>query len=132
MHILVTDDEPDIREGMVEWLTAEGHTCDTATNGRECLKKLSTHTYDVLLLDLIMPEMDGEQVLRALQGRFASMARVVASAQDDEIIIRHVLNLGATAYLIKPITPDAFRDVIHKIQTRQTKAGDLNAQTVES
>src|SRR5260370_3254785 len=68
-HILVIDDEPDIRESLEILLSAEGYRVDLAPNATEGLKRLENSTFDLVLLDLMMPDKSGMQVLEEIRGR---------------------------------------------------------------
>ena len=70
-HILVIDDEPDIRESLETLLSAEGYRVDLAPNATEGLKRLENSTYDLVLLDLMMPDKSGMQVLEEIRARTA-------------------------------------------------------------
>ena len=65
MRILVIDDEPSILRALARLLQREGYTVETAGNGRQALARLQVHGYDVLLVDLRMPELDGQASMRA-------------------------------------------------------------------
>jgi DNA-binding response OmpR family regulator len=84
-HILVVDDEIDLREALMEALSAEGYTVSGAEDGQVGLTKALAEHPDLILLDLMMPVMDGHQVLHALRedpwGKDAHV--VVLSAMDD-------------------------------------------------
>lgn len=68
-HILVIDDEPDIRESLEVLLSSEGYRVELAANATEGLKRLEGSTYDLVLLDLMMPEKSGMEVLRDVRER---------------------------------------------------------------
>lgn len=127
MNILVADDALSMRECVSRELEREGHHCDVASDGKECLKKMAHNLYDVLLLDLFMPEVDGIQVLRSIKGRFPGTDVVIISAQDDEAVIQETIDLGAIAYLLKPAGLKTYISLIQKIaadrQKRSTEAG---------
>src|SRR3954467_7530104 len=67
--VLIIDDEVDIREGLELLLTTEGYTADTAQNGTEGLHKLASNSYDLVLLDLMMPDKSGMEVLQEVRQR---------------------------------------------------------------
>src|ERR1043166_8794924 len=67
--VLVIDDEHDIREGLEMLLTTEGYTAELASNGTEGLQKLEGNRYDLVLLDLMMPDRSGMDVLREVRQR---------------------------------------------------------------
>lgn len=123
LKVLVADDQEDVREVFSRVLGSMGYVCDTCIDGRECLSRFSEKSYDILFLDLVMPEVSGEIVLRWLRSRHPRTAVVVTSVQDDEGVIREMLALGATAYLVKPFTTGQIQAVMRGIENRRTAAG---------
>ncbi len=123
LSILVADDQHSQRMLLVHVLGTMGYECDTAVDGRDCLAKIAGKTYHIVFLDLVMPEVDGEMVLRYLRINHPRTSVVVSSVQDDEGIIRDLLALGATAYLVKPFTSEEIRGVMNGIENRRTQAG---------
>ncbi len=123
LEILVADDQENMRQLFARVLQSLGYQCDVATDGRDCLGKLSHKSYDVVFLDLILPEVDGETVLRWVRRQFPDTYVVISSVQDDEGIIRDMLALGAKAYLVKPFTNYEIQNVIHAIENRRTASG---------
>jgi DNA-binding response OmpR family regulator len=98
-RILVVDDERDVRSLVCHILTDQGYQVDQAVDGREALDKILASRPDLVVLDLMMPEVDGWQVLRELQG-FAVRPRVVVlSAFGDA---KRVAEAGAIGFLAKP------------------------------
>ena len=120
MRVLVADDDESVRTAFVKLLTIMGHQCESAADGKECLARLLAGSYDLLVVDLVMPTLDGETVISSIRGRYPSMHIVVVSAQDDEEIIGQILRMGASAYLVKPLMIDGLKDVINKIAEKKT------------
>ena len=107
-RILVADDEKDIRSVLKLYLEDAGYEVLEAADGRQAIHLLETQQVDVCLLDIMMPELDGYQVLkhvRAQEGAAANVPIIVVSAkgQDPEKILG--LNLGADDYMVKPFNP---------------------------
>ena len=100
-----------------------GYICDVAADGRECLLKFVQKPYDVVFLDLVMPEIDGETVLRWLRKEHPGTNVVITSVQDDDGIMRDLLALGASAYLVKPFTSQEIQGVMRGIENRRTASG---------
>ena len=105
-RILVVDDDPDIRALAKQSLTRDGHTVIEAASGPEALGLIETWKPDLLLLDLLMPEQGGLDVLRILRSRPATAALpvVVLTAMGDEANTRAGFDLGATDYVTKPFS----------------------------
>jgi CheY-like chemotaxis protein len=99
--ILVVDDDPDILETIALCLSGEGFPVRTASNGREALDVLERDSPAVILLDLMMPVMDGWQFAREMEARGPrGIPLLILSA--DRHVAQHAHELGAHAYLAKP------------------------------
>ena len=119
MKVLVADDNEYIRELVNRMLEEAGVSFDNAENGVECLEKLSAESYDALFLDLIMPEADGEDVLKRIdQSLNPKIDVIIMSSQDDDQAIQEIMDLGATAYMTKPLTLDVVTDVIERLKVK--------------
>ena len=103
-HILVIEDEPDLRSGLKHNLELEGYTVDTAADGREGLRKAREGKAALVLLDLMLPLMSGLEVLRHLReiGREIPVIIISAKGQDRDKV--QGLELGADDYLTKPFS----------------------------
>ena len=112
MRVLVVDDSERVRKTLASGLHAHGLTVDTASDGSEALHLIETVPFDVVVLDLMMPRMDGVELLRALKGRAANPRILVLSARDQVQDRVDALNLGADDYLVKPF---AFEEVLARI-----------------
>src|ERR1051325_9476193 len=100
--VLVIDDELDIREGLEMLLQTEGYTVDLAQNGTEGLHKMESHPYDLILLDLMMPDMSGMDVLQAARKRDRDTPIFMITAYGSVEAAVHALKLGANDYFSKP------------------------------
>src|SRR5581483_12157846 len=106
--VLVVDDDPSIRLMLKEVLRDEGYEVSVASNGREALAQLDRDRPDLILLDLMMPEMDGRQFCRAIAPRQQSpedhVPVMVITA--DRTSREEVRSLGADGYVTKPFDLD--------------------------
>src|SRR5882724_7271913 len=100
--VLIIDDEVDIREGLELLLTTEGYFADTAHNGTEGLHKLATHSYDLVLLDLMMPDKSGMEVLQEVRLRDRETPIFMITAYGSVEAAVAALKLGANDYFSKP------------------------------
>lgn len=117
LRILIADDEEVVRLFIARILEELGYACDFALDGQDCLDQFASgKTYDVLFLDLVMPRMDGEGVLREIISQHPNTSVIMASVQDDEEAIKELLAEGATAYLTKPIKAGDIEDVMAKLE----------------
>ena len=101
--VLVVDDEAGARRTLMRLLAKEGYDTVGAGDGREALKSLEAGTPDVILLDLMMPQMDGLELLEALQAhpQWKALPVVVLTALSDTHTINRARQLGAKEYLVK-------------------------------
>lgn len=103
--ILIVEDEKPLQHALELKLTHEGFEVTLASNGQECVDKLKTDKYDAVLLDLIMPELDGFQVLEQLKAMPPMPAVFVLSNLSQHEDEERVLALGARKFFIKSDTP---------------------------
>ncbi len=110
-HILVVDDNPVGRMHLKRSLERQGHTVALAEDGRQALEMLDGGCFDLVLLDILMPEMNGYQVLACLKGDPArrDLPVIVISAVDEVESIIRCIGLGAEDYLPKPFDPFLLR-----------------------
>lgn len=118
MKILIADDDPNIRKLLQMTLEAEGYEVIQAANGREALEKVEKHPVDLLILDIMMPEVDGWQVCRQLQDH--DLPIIMLTAKDDEVDTILGLKMGADDYVTKPFSP---RELVARVEAvlRRTK-----------
>jgi DNA-binding response OmpR family regulator len=117
--VLVVDDEPDIRYLTQVNLELDGHRVMTAANGEEALAAVQVEIPDVVLLDVMMPGVDGwavlEQLKTHLDRRVASVKVLMMTALGaDDDRLRGGIE-GAVRYLVKPVTPDELRDAVTSV-----------------
>ncbi|MGH7313062.1 MAG: response regulator transcription factor [Candidatus Rokuibacteriota bacterium] len=106
-NVLVVEDETDIRNLVVFHLAREGFRCRTAATGTEALQEVRGHPPDLIVLDLMLPEMDGLEVCRRVRADPASAAVpiIMLTAKADEVDRVVGLEMGADDYLVKPFSP---------------------------
>ena len=106
-HILIVDDDRDIRDLLAEYLTRQGLRCITAANGREMRMALDHHRIDLIVLDIMMPGEDGLNLCRDLRagGPHASTPVLMLTARGEEMDRIVGLEMGADDYLPKPFVP---------------------------
>jgi len=100
--VLVIDDEADIRESLDALLSLEGYDVELAANGTEGSKKLDSHVYDLVLLDLMMPDRSGMEVLRGFRERDRDTPIFMITAFGSTETAVSALKLGANDYFTKP------------------------------
>jgi DNA-binding response OmpR family regulator len=112
--ILVVDDEPTLREALAEALEADGLHVITAADGREALDRFRTEPPDLVLLDLMLPQISGIEVCRIMR-RESSVPIVMLTAKDSEIDKVVGLELGADDYVTKPFS---LRELLARIRAQ--------------
>ncbi len=122
--ILVIEDEPDLREGLKHNLELDGYTVQTAATGSEGLEKATQNGHALILLDLMLPEISGLDILRQLreQGHHTPVIIISAKGQDHEKVAG--LELGADDYLTKPFAVTELAAQIRAVLRRVQPAAD--------
>ena len=123
MRILVVDDEPDLVAALARGLKREGYAVDTATSGEEALAKASWNPYDLVCLDLNMPDLDGLEVCNSLRtSSFQGITpRVLMLTARDTIEDRiQGLDVGADDYLVKPFSFDELAARVRSLLRRDS------------
>ena len=101
MKVLVVEDDPDIRELLTLYFVAKGHEVETAHDGQEALAQLQRVQPDFMLLDVVLPKLDGWSVLTAVRAQSRMPVILLTSLDDTDDVIKG-LSLGADDYLCKP------------------------------
>lgn len=119
--ILVVDDEPDIRLILQARLEAAGYRVDTAANGLEALNKIRNQTPALVILDLMLPGMDGFAVCAMLKRdqRFSELPIIILTARSQPQDRKTGTALGADAYLTKPFQPQELLKTIEQLLERK-------------
>lgn len=122
--ILIVDDDPDIRDVLTLILEAQGYQVTIARDGIECFDKLSKEKPDLMILDLLMPRMDGFAVYKELQNTKWSGYKdmpilILTSVREEASRRRYELETGQTLnadyYIEKPVSPEVLIDTIAKL-----------------
>ncbi len=114
LHFLVVDDDEDMRESLSRVVEKLGHTADTACDGVEAVEALGAERYDVMLLDLTMPRMSGEDVLRWMSDHreWVVGLRVVVVSGRSGVHELNAEELGVQAVLPKPFRIQQLRELV--------------------
>lgn len=112
--VLIADDSFLARQLFIKVLKGKGYEVIEAINGKDAMEKILTQSPDCLLLDLLMPEMDGFAVLKALREENLSIPVIVVSADIQETSRAKCHELGAVGFLNKPIKDDGILTTIQK------------------
>jgi adenylate cyclase len=130
--ILVVEDNAVHRETLVKALSLEGHAVTTAENGRDALEAMESDPFDVVLLDIVMPEMDGYQVLEKMRDdpRQQHVPVIMTTAVDDIASAVRCIELGAEDFLTKPFNLTVLRARINAGLTKK-RLRDLEQRHLE-
>jgi two-component system OmpR family response regulator len=118
MRILVVEDDSLLAQGLTRILSRAGHAVDQAENGLEADKALRTAPYELVVLDIGLPDIDGFEVLRRLRRRHAATNVLVLTARDAVEDRVHGLDLGADDYLTKPFSVTEFEARVRALLRR--------------
>ena len=120
-HILIIDDEPSLRQTMARILQRAGYEVTSASNGREGLALVSEHPFDLIYLDIRMPDISGLEVLQTIHAQFPELPVILFTAQPDLNSAVEALRRGATDYLLKPLKPQTVIDRTEAILLNKQK-----------
>ncbi|MGY5449854.1 response regulator [Agarivorans sp. MS3-6] len=124
ISILVVEDEVVFRQQLLAYLTQQGAMVCAVENGQEALETLAQQHYDVILMDLVMPTMNGVELLERLDNYNGSI--IVISGKSTMADLRRVLQLGASDFLVKPLTD--FQELISTILSSLSMAEEQDLQ----
>ncbi len=126
LHLLVVEDEPSYVEALVVALQREGYSVRAAGDGREGLRAFREDLPDLVLLDLMLPELPGLDVLRRIREE-STVPVIVLSAKDSEADVVAALELGADDYLTKPYS---LRELVARVGANLRRASTLGEPEV--
>jgi len=109
-HILIIDDEASLRQTLARILQRAGFEVTTAANGKDGLALVHEHPFDLLYLDIRMPDMSGLELLKNIHTKFPELPVILFTAQPDLNSAVEALRRGATDYLLKPLKPQTVID----------------------
>ena len=122
--ILVVDDEPMVREVVTGYLSRDGHRVIEAADGAEALRQFDRQPPDLVVLDVMLPEVDGLHVLRAIRAK-GDVPVVLLTALVEELDRVLGLELGADDYVVKPFSPRELAIRVRKLLDRHQRSVGL-------
>jgi len=131
-HILVVDDEPAIAAVVRDRLEQDGFAVRVVPSGEEALAHVEADLPDMVVLDVMLPGIDGFEVLRRLRGLGCRVPVLVLTARDEDVDKIVGLELGADDYLVKPFNPRELSARIRAVLRRQTELKALQARVQPS
>jgi DNA-binding response OmpR family regulator len=118
MRVLVAEDKPAMADLLTRVLRRDGHSVVVAHDGQEALEMGRYGDCDIILLDLLLPRLDGFAIVRTLRAERRTTPILIVSARDDMNDIVHGLDLGADDYLTKPFALDVLLARVHALCRR--------------
>ena len=122
-HLLVVDDEEKIRSLIRKYAEFEGHDITEASNGMEAVRLCARNTYDIIIMDVMMPELDGFSASREIR-RHSDTPIVILSARGEEYDRISGFEFGADDYVVKPFSPKELMLRIDAILKRSQRGND--------
>ena len=126
MRILLVEDDPMIADAVKAALSDEAHAVHLVTNGRNALAQLSVNTFQLVLLDLGLPSVDGMTVLRTMRAEKNDTPVIILTARDDLEDRLQGLDAGADDYLVKPFHMSELLARMRAVMRRRNGASDNN------
>ena len=120
-HILIIDDEASLRQTLARILQRDGYEVTTVASGGEGLSIVGQHSFDLIYLDIRMPDMSGLDVLKTIHTRLPDLPVILFTAQPDLHSAVEALRRGAVDYLMKPLKPQTVLDRTRNILLDQQK-----------
>ena len=129
-RVLVVEDDPDIAQLVARYLEKSGFSVETQANGRAALAAVAAHPPDLLVLDLMLPQVDGLEICRVVRGNEATAAipiiMLTARAEESDRIVG--LEIGADDYLAKPFSPNELVARVRALLRRAQRTAPASAQ----
>jgi DNA-binding NtrC family response regulator len=131
-RILIVDDEPNVRLNYRVTLETEGFEVREASDGGAALRELAGKDFDLAILDMRMPEMDGLELLERMRERKIQTPVVIITAYGDIPHAVRAMKLGAIDFLQKPLTPEVLRSIVGEILGRHAKPPPASPETFDT
>jgi DNA-binding NtrC family response regulator len=126
--ILVIDDDEGIRKVVAEALKSEGYLVDIARNGKEAIEKSQTNFYNLALIDIRLPDMEGTKLLTSMKETTPEMIKVILTGYPELQNAIDAVNKGAHGYLVKPVNMDELLRTVEQHLKKQSAMKEYNQQ----
>ena len=120
--ILIVEDDKAILKSLKDILQSEGYSVDTAENGQEAIQKSKEKFFNIALLDIKLPDMEGTKLLVTMHEDLPKMMKIMVTGHPSLENSVEALNLGADAYVMKPIKPEKLLALIKEKLEKQREA----------
>ena len=128
--ILIVDDNEGILETLSAILEEKGYDTDTAKNGREAIEKSKKNFYDLALLDIKLPDMEGTKLLTEMKETKPKMVKIMMTGYASLQNAVEALNLGADAYITKPLDPENLLKIVNEKLKAHREAEKMNQEKI--
>jgi len=129
-RILVIDDDESIRRTITSILEEKGYTVDTAENGKEAIRKSKTKFYNLALIDIRLPDMEGTKLLTAMKETTPKMVKIIVTGYPSLHNAVEAVNSGADAYVLKPFNVEKTLKTIEEQLEKQKGARKYSEQKI--
>jgi len=125
MRVLIVEDDASARRGLTELVRAWGHEAEGAADGQEGLEQITTYRPSAVLADMVMPRMDGLELLRRVKEQLGDLTFVLITAQGSVDTAVAAMKEGAYDYLTKPVDPQRLRTLLSHVSERKNALRDV-------
>lgn len=126
--ILIVDDDESILATLSAILEGQGYDIDTAKNGKEAIEKSKSRFFNLALLDIRLPDMEGTKLLTTMHDSMPKMVKIMLTGYPSLQNAIEALNLGADAYIIKPVDPEKLIKIIKEKLEKQREAVKISEE----
>ena len=130
-RILVVDDDENIRIVFIMNLENRGYEVDSAANGQEALDKVSRRFYNIALIDIKLPDMEGTDLLNAFNEKRPKMKKIIVTGFPTLENAMKAVNEGADGYILKPVKIETLIETIEEHLSKQREEEKFNERKVE-
>jgi len=130
IRILIIDDDESIRKALSAVLEEKGYVVDTAQCGIEAIEKSKTGFFNLALIDIRLPDMEGTELLKALKDTVPPMVKIIVTGYPSLANAMEALNKGADAYILKPLVIDNVLKTIREHLKRQRESQRYSEERV--
>ena len=130
LRIIIVEDDENIRKTMSNILQQKGYETDTAQTGKEAENKTRSNFYNLALLDIKLPDMEGTELLAKLHENTPKMVKIMVTGYPSLENAMEALNQGADAYVTKPVKPAKLLELIKEKLEEQSQAEKMTENKV--
>ena len=130
-RILVIDDDENVRKGLALALKERGYVVDVAKDGKEAVEKSEAAFFNLALIDIRLPDMDGIELLTALRDTIPKMIKIIVTGYPSLENAIKAVNKGADGYVLKPVDMDRLVSTMERHLRRQQEAREYSEEKVK-